>query len=80
MTIADILLSNIVMLMLMHEGCDAVKCGSTTCRNYNGTCDGGRILVIQYKSTNQSLNQLAKTLTFKQLKRSSISSLGLHAL
>ena len=22
-----------------------MKCGSTTCRNYDGTCDGGRILV-----------------------------------
>ena len=34
------------MLMLMHVGCGTIKCGSTTCRNYDGTCDGGRILVI----------------------------------
>ena len=33
------------MLMLMHEGCGTIKCGYTTCRNYDGTCDGGRILV-----------------------------------
>ena len=26
-----------------------MKCGSTTCRNYDGTCDGGRILEKQYK-------------------------------
>ena len=33
-----------IMLMLMHEGSGTMKCGSTTCRNYDGTCDGGRIL------------------------------------
>ena len=26
-----------------------MKCGSTTCGNYDGTCDGGRILVNAYK-------------------------------
>ena len=35
----------VLLLMLMHEQCCIIKCGSTTCRNYNGTCDGGRILV-----------------------------------
>ena len=34
------------MLMLMHVGCGTIKCGSTTCRNYDGTCDGGQILDI----------------------------------
>ena len=34
-----------IMLMLMHEGCGTIKCGSTRCQNYDGTCDGGRILV-----------------------------------
>ena len=34
------------MLVLMHERCCTIKCGSTTCRNYDGTCDGGRILVL----------------------------------
>ena len=33
-----------IVLMLMHVGCRTMKCGSTTCRNYDGTCDGGRIL------------------------------------
>ena len=39
------------MLMLMHEGCGTIKCGSTTCRNYDGTCDGGQILdtITRYK-------------------------------
>ena len=35
-----------IMLILMHEGCGTIKCGSTTCRNYDGTCDGGRILDV----------------------------------
>ena len=35
-----------IMLMLMHEVCGTIKCGSTTCWNYDGTCDGGRILDI----------------------------------
>ena len=35
-----------ILLMLMHEGCCTIKCGSMTCWNYDGTCDGGRILVI----------------------------------
>ena len=35
-----------ILLMLMHEGCCTIKCSSMTCRNYDGTCDGGRILVI----------------------------------
>ena len=40
-----------IMLMLMHEGCGTIKCGSTTCWNYDGTCDGGRILdtITRYK-------------------------------
>ena len=33
-----------IMLMLMHEGYGTIKCVSTTCQNYDGTCDGGRIL------------------------------------
>ena len=33
-----------IVLMLMHVGCRTVKCGSTTCWSYDGTCDGGRIL------------------------------------
>ena len=41
------------MLMLMHEGCGTIKCGSTTCRNYNGTCDGGRILDASVQSFHQ---------------------------
>ena len=35
-----------IVLILMHEGCCTMKCGSTTCRNYDHTCDGGRILVM----------------------------------
>ena len=35
-----------IMLMLMHVGCGTIKCGSTTCRNYDSTCDGGRILDV----------------------------------
>ena len=35
-----------ILMMLMHEGCCTIKCGSMTCWNYDGTCDGGRILVI----------------------------------
>ena len=31
-----------IVLMLMHVG---MKCGSTKCRKYDGTCDGGQILV-----------------------------------
>ena len=38
-----------ILLMLMHEGCCTIKCGSMTCRNYDGTCDGGRILEKEYK-------------------------------
>ena len=33
-----------IVLMLMHGGCGTIKCGSTMCRNYDSTCDGGRIL------------------------------------
>ena len=33
-----------IVLMLIHVRCRTMKCGSTTCRNYDGTCDGGRIL------------------------------------
>ena len=36
-----------IVLMLMHVGCRTVKCGSTTCQNYDGTCDGGRILEVK---------------------------------
>ena len=28
-----------------------MKCGSTKCRNYDGTCDGGRILVMECNVT-----------------------------
>ena len=28
--------------MLMHVGCQTIKCGSTKCRNYDGTCDGSQ--------------------------------------
>ena len=33
-----------------------MKCGSTTCRNYDGTCDGGRILENYYKAMHNLLN------------------------
>ena len=36
-----------VVLMLMHVGCRTMKCGSMTCRIYDGTCDGGQILEIE---------------------------------
>ena len=36
----------IVVIMLVHEGCRTIKYGSTTCHNYDGTCDGGRIITI----------------------------------
>ena len=29
------------------EGCGTIKCGSTTCRNYDGTCNVCWILVMQ---------------------------------
>ena len=37
--------------MLMHVGCGTMICGSMTCRNYDGTCDGGRILGRKKKRT-----------------------------
>ena len=42
-----------IVLMLMHVGCRTMKCGSTNskCWNYDGTCDGGRILdLIEIKN------------------------------
>ena len=38
------ILFSISCISVVHEGCGTMKCGSTTCRNYDGTCDGGRIL------------------------------------
>ena len=43
------------MLMLMHVGCRTMKCGSMMCRNYDGTCDGGWILVGMEKEQKQEL-------------------------
>ena len=45
-----------IVLMLMHEGCGTIKCGSTMCRNYDGTCDGGRILETKYTISLQKEN------------------------
>ena len=47
-----------IVLMLMHVGCRTMKCGSTTCRNYDGTCDGGRILEKEYKLVNKIILQI----------------------
>ena len=34
-----------IMLMLMHEGCFTIKCGSTMCQNYKSTCD---VMVVRF--------------------------------
>ena len=53
--------------MLMHEGCCTIKCGSMTCRNYDDTCVGGRILVMQCNVTITS---------HKRTKKKKIEKLG----
>ena len=37
---------SVVTIILMHEGCCTVNCGSTTCGNYNGLVMAVRFLVI----------------------------------
>ena len=37
----------------MHEGCRTIKFGSTTCWNYNDTCDGSRILDSYHKTNGE---------------------------
>ena len=56
------------MFMLMHEGCCTIKCGSMTCRNYDDTCVGGRILVINKKLITKQKKTLVGAILHKNLR------------
>ena len=70
-----------IVLMLMHEGCCTIKCGSTMCRNYDGTCDGGRILGVHGNQNKEkkrwllwpSAQKYSQSNTLAQLKKSKLT-------